>query len=269
MYFSFSTTGGVLLILCGMPGLSLAQISRDSTPTPRPADISSLSFEKTAACDHPFGLRAGQNLEYQLLDAKGKITSTWRYRVLSISQDSSGKKSKRVVTTSVRLKSGQYDIGNRVLEQQDLTYRCRRDTVYTDGLTEINYEGMKSFRDRIKTYKGTALAWPLQPQSGSALPPGGAMVQVSSPSVAIAKVETTLRQRKIGAGLVEVTVPAGTFSCYTVESQRELATAARADLVLKNIGREVDYYTPAVGIIKTEYYDKGGKLVQSRVLSKH
>ena len=94
------------------------------------------------------------------------------------------------------------------------------------------------------------------------------VVQVSSPSVAIAKVNTTLKARKVLAGPLSVAVPAGTFSCYPVESQRELATAARADLVLKNTGRQLDYYTPAFGIIKTEYYDKGGKLLQSRVLAK-
>lgn len=256
-------------LLLGVPTLAHAQAMPDTLKTPRPADISQLSFEKAAPCAQPFGLHVGQNLEYQMLDAKGKQTSTWRYRVLTVSTDTSGKKKKRVATTSVRLKSGHYDLANRVLEQQDLTYRCRQDTVYTDGLGEINYDGLKSFRDRLMAYKGKPLVWPLRPQSGSALPSGGAVVQVSSPSVAIAKVETNVKQRKTGAGLMSVTVPAGTFSCYTVESQRELATAARADLVLKNTGREVDFYAPAVGIVKTEYYDKGGKLVQTKVLSKN
>jgi hypothetical protein len=86
--------------------------------------------------------------------------------------------------------------------------------------------------------------------------------------VAIAKVNTTLRQRKVLAGRTSVKVPAGTFSCYAVESQREQATAARADLVLKTTTREVDYYDPRVGIVKTEYYDKGGKLLQTKVLTK-
>ena len=53
-----------------------------------------------------------------------------------------------------------------------------------------------------------------------------------------------------------------------MESQRELATAARADLILKSDGRQVDYYDPGVGIVRTEYYDKGGKLLQTRVLAK-
>lgn len=264
-----------LSLALSLSTLSILNTSGQTTTAPPattgPALISDLAFEKTdAACTHPFGLSAGQQLEYQLLDAKGKPTGSLRYRVMSIQTDTArtGKKKKKGATTTVKLKSGFYDLSNLVLHQQDLTYTCRRDTVYTDGLGEINYEGLKSFRDRLLAPTGTALAWPNQPTANSTLPKGGAKVQVSSPSVAIAKVNTTLKARRVLAGPISVTVPAGTFSCYPVESQRELATAARADLILKNIGRQVDYYTPAFGIIKTEYYDKGGKLLHSRVLAK-
>ena len=121
---------------------------------------------------------------------------------------------------------------------------------------------------------GQASPTPLPPVEsdeacGTTLPEGGVVVQVSSPSVAIAKVKTTLRKRTVVGGPSAVTVPAGTFTCYTIESQRELATVARVDLTLKSGGREVDFYAPSVGLVKTEYYDKGGKLVQTRVLTKH
>jgi hypothetical protein len=261
-------TAAMLLLVVGH---SRAQSVPDTARPPRPEDISQLTFVKTAAdCAHPFGLREGQNLEYRLLDGKGKTTGTWRYRVLKISTETSTpKKSAPVETTKVLLKSGLYSPTNRLIAQQDLTYSCRHDTTFTDGLGYINYGSLKSFRDRRLAYQGTPLAWPHQPAAGSRLADGGVVVQVSSPSVAIAKVQTTLRQRKVLAGgPVSVTVPAGTFNCYAVESQREVSTAARADLVLKSSGREIDYYDPAVGIIKTETYDKGGKLVQSRVLSK-
>jgi hypothetical protein len=135
-------------------------------------------------------------------------------------------------------------------------------------LGEINYDGLKSFRDRRLVYEGTPLAWPNQPTANAPLPKGGAVVQVSSPSVAIAKIKTAVHHRKLRAEQVRVTVPAGTFECYTVESQRELATEARSDLTLKSTSRQVDYYDPAVGIVKTEYYDKGGKLVRARVLAR-
>ncbi|OGX86867.1 hypothetical protein BEN48_00440 [Hymenobacter glacialis] len=211
----------------------------------------------------------GQNLEYQLLDGKGKALGTWRYRVVNVGVDSvASKKGKTTSVASVQVKSGLYDTGNNVLAQQDLTFFCRNDTTFTDGLGIINYDALKSFKNRRLSYQATPIAWPNHPTAASALPNGGVLVQVSSPSVAIAKVETTQRARKVSGERVSVTVPAGTFSCYPVESQREVSTAARADLVLKNTGRQIDYYDPAVGIVKTEQYDSRGKLVQSRLLSK-
>jgi len=258
----------VFFLLLATPGQS--QVAATPMMLPRPDGVSDLTFRQAgAACSQPFGLHQGQNLEYQLLDAKGRLTGFLRYRVLNISTDSSVEKKKRtVITTKVRLKSGLYGPKSQLLQQQDLTFLCRNDTILTDGLGEINYDGLKSFRDRLLAYEGTPLAWPNQPSAGSHLPDGGVVVQVSSPSVAIAKVKTTLRQRTVLAGPAPITVPAGTFTCYAVESQRELATAARVDLVLKSGGREVDYYAPSVGIVKTEYYDKGGKLLQTRVLAK-
>ncbi len=250
-------------------GAALAQPSPHSLPPPAPTDLAPLGTGKPATGAQPFGLHKGQDIEYQVLNTKGKITNTWRYRVLTVRTDTVALKKTKVVATTVRLKSGLYDAGNKVLAQHDLAYRYQHDTVYTDGLTEINYDGLKSFRDRLLAYSGTALAWPVHPLVGTALPAGGASIQVSSPSVAIAKVQTTISQRKVTGGPSPVTVPAGTFACYAVESQREHATIARADLILKNITRQVDYYSPAVGIVKTEYYDKSDKLTQTKVLSKY
>lgn len=267
--FVFNTAAAAAVFLLGAAP-ARAQVSARTAVLPRPDGVSELTFRQAeAACTQPFGLQRGQRLEYQLLDAKGKLTGFLRYRVLAISTDSSAEKKKKpVVTTKVSLKSGLYGPKDQLLQQQDLAIRCRNDTTFTDGLGEINYEGLKSFRDRLLAYEGTSLAWPNQPAIGSSLPSGGVVVQVSSPSVAIAKIKTTVGQRKVLAGPAPITVPAGTFTCYSVESRRELATAARADLVLKNTGREVDYYAPSVGIVKTEYYDKNGKLLKTRVLTK-
>lgn len=245
-----------------------AQLPTDSATVPSRPEVALLATDPTSACAHPFGLDVGQRREYQLLDAKGKPVGSQRYQVVSLSTATAGKKKHPVAETVVHLKSGLYDATGHVQQQQDLTFRCRQDTVFTDGLAEINYDGLKSFRDRLFAYKGQALPWPCQPTGGGPLPGGGAQVKVSSPSVAIASVSTTLRERRLRPGTTAVRVPAGTFNCFVVESVRELATAARADLVLKTTGRQVDYYDPGVGIIKTEYFDKGTKLLQSRELLK-
>ena len=95
--------------------------------------------------------------------------------------------------------------------------------------------------------------------------PGGGKDLLAS---AVPKPDSTPAHRQTGAGLAVVTVPADTFSCYPVESQSERASTPRTGPRTKSGGRQVDYYDPAVGLVKTNYYDKNGKLLQSRVLSR-
>ncbi|MDB5267173.1 MAG: hypothetical protein JWP58_213 [Hymenobacter sp.] len=93
---------------------------------------------------------------------------------------------------------------------------------------------------------------------GKATTPAGTMPRLVSSS----------KQRRPDTDLIPVTVPAGTFSCYAVASPYEQSATPRPGLKVKSSGRQVDYYDPAVGLIKTDYYDSSGKLLQSRVLRK-
>jgi hypothetical protein len=244
-----SMTRPSLLPLFVLP-FSFATASAQTTPT------------DTA---RPFGLEPGTETVYQLQDAKGKALGTIRNRVVKL--DSEQNKKQTITTTTALLKSGHYDDKNRLLNLQDLTFRCRQDTSFTDGTSELETARLKSFRDRIFTYEPVPLAWPNQPTVGSELPSGGITVQVSSSAVDIAKVYSTVQKRKIVSGPEPVTTPAGTFQCYKVESEHESATAPRADVVMRNVQRVVDYYAPNIGVVRTEVYDKKGKLAEVRLLA--
>ncbi|SNR31138.1 TapB family protein [Hymenobacter mucosus] len=215
-------------------------------------------------CTHPFGLYDNMEVVYQLQDADGKAAGTIRNRVVLLGSEQNKKQT--ITTNTVLLKSGLYDTKNRLLRLQDVTYLCRQDTSFTDGTSELNPESLRSFRDRRFAYAPVPLAWPNQPTVGSTLPGGGVTVQVSSTAVDIAQVYTRVQKRRI-TGTESVTTPAGTFECYKVESERESATAARADMVMRTVNRTVDYYSPAVGLVKTEVYGKNGKLEQVRLLT--
>lgn len=201
---------------------------------------------------------------YQLQDAKGKTTGFIRNRVVKL--DSEQNKKQTITTGTALLKSGHYDAKNKLLNLQDLTFRCRQDTSFTDGTSELNPDKLASFRDRIFVYSPTPVPWPNQATVGTQLPSGGITVQVSSSAVDIAKVYAKVQNRRVVGGLAPVTTPAGTFQCYKVEAELESATVARADMVIRTKQRVVDFYSPAVGLVKTEVYDKKGKLEQVRLL---
>ncbi|QJX48498.1 hypothetical protein HMJ29_16880 [Hymenobacter taeanensis] len=226
---------------------------------------SALAQQQPAADARPFGLTDRMEIVYQLQDGKGKPVGVIRNRVVNFTTEQNKKQT--ITTTTALLKSGMYDTKNKLENLQDLRYMCRQDTCFTDGTSELNAESLSSFRNRLFTYDPVPLAWPNHPTVGSTLPSGGVTVQVSSTAVDIAKVYATVKNRKVVSGQEPVTTPAGTFQCYKVESEREHGTAARADLIMRSSQRVVDYYSPEIGMVKSEFYDKKGNLEQVRLLT--
>ncbi|SHJ49127.1 hypothetical protein SAMN02745146_3234 [Hymenobacter daecheongensis DSM 21074] len=258
----------VLLSVLALTAAHAQTTPPPTAPTPDTAAARSAAAPPQtagAACAHPFGLHDDMELVYRLASGEGKPTGELRYRVVRLGSELNKKKTR--ATTTVLLKSGLYDAKSRLLSQQDLTFRCSRDTTFTDGLTQFNPETLKSFRDRIFDFSPLSIAWPNQPTIGSRLPDGGTQVQVRSSAVDIAKVSTLLRKRRVVSGPAAVKTPAGTFQCYKVESERETMTRARTDVAFRTTVRVVDYYAPSVGVVKTEIYGKNGKLAETRTLA--
>jgi len=259
-----------LLLLIPSLASFTARAQTTTSILPPPADSATVTTtaEPPAApapCAHPFGLYDNMERVYHITDAAGKATGQLRYRVVRLGSEMNKKKT--VATTTVLLKSGLYDVKNHLTHQQDLTFRCSRDTSFTDGMTQFAPESLKSFRDRIFEYAPLNIAWPNHPTVGSTLPGGGSQVQVRSSAVDLAKVTALVRKRRIVSGPEPVKTPAGTFQCYKVESERESMTKARADVAFSTVVRVVDYYAPAVGVVKTEIYGKNGKLDETLTLS--
>ncbi|OUJ74513.1 TapB family protein [Hymenobacter crusticola] len=234
-------------------------LAQTASPTPL------TSAAAPGGCVHPFGLDDNTEYVYQLLDHNGKSQGLIRNRVVSLGSETNKKQT--ITTNTVLIKSGIYDTKSRLVHSQDLTYRCRQDTSFTDGLGELSFESLRRFRDRRLAFAPVPLAWPNQPTVGSELPGGGVTVDVSSSVVDIAKVFSKVQKRRVTGDLSPITTPAGTFSCYKIESEREAGTLAHVDMLLRTVNKVVDYYSPNVGIVKTEVYGKNGKLEQTRVLT--
>ncbi|AII54030.1 hypothetical protein [Hymenobacter sp. APR13] len=216
----------------------------------------------------PFGLADNMELVYRVLDAGGKPVGEVRQRVVDLKtgEREEGKKSK-VAENTMLLKSGYYARKNTLDRIQDLTFRARRDTSFTDGMGELNNDALRSFRDRKLAYSIAPLAWPNQPTVGTELPAGGVSIQVSSSVVSIATVSTMLQKRRVVSGPTALTTPAGTFQVYKVEAEREEATIPRPDMAMRSSTKQIDFYAPGVGIVRTERYTKTGKLSEVRELT--
>lgn len=242
--------------------------SASTTPTISQTAVVAATQSTPTEVVAPFNITDNMELTYRVLRGNGKPTGELRQRVVTLARtEREESKNRKVPEYTATLKSGLYNTRNGLVHLQDLTFRTRRDTCFTDGLADLNVDALRSFRDRKLVYNPTPLAWPNTPTVGSTLPPGGISVQVSSSVVSIATVSTTIRKRKVVSGPTPLTTPAGTFSCYKVESSRESATVPRPDMAIRTNVKQVDFYAPGVGIVRTEIYNKSGKLDEVRELA--
>ncbi|KAA9339738.1 hypothetical protein F0P96_03735 [Hymenobacter busanensis] len=230
-----------------------------AAPAPTPAVAAA-----TPDCRHPFGLYRNTELTYQITDNNNKPQGLQIMKVATITEHAAEKKAPAY--TEVLLKSSLYDADNKLLRNDEYVFSCRNDSVLTDGRLLLDPAMLRSFRDRRFGYEPIPLSWPNQPAAGN-LPNGQLTVEVSSPSVDIAKVITRVSRRRL-IGPEAVTTPAGSFQAYKVESDYEYATQLRPDMIRRSIMRVVDFYVPTVGIVRTEFRANNGKLDRALVLTK-
>ncbi|MCF6348980.1 MAG: DUF3108 domain-containing protein [Flavobacteriaceae bacterium] len=60
----------------------------------------------------------------------------------------------------------------------------------------------------------------------------------------------------------EITIPAGTFDCYVISFETEFKMG------IKRKGKTRQWLAKGVGIVKTEDYNKKGKVISKSVLTK-
>ena len=78
---------------------------------------------------------------------------------------------------------------------------------------------------------------------------------------------TNLTERKVGAK-EKITTPAGTFECMSITGVRKSSMKVMG--ISKNMGKpttETIWYSPGIGMVKSENYDEKGKLETSQVLT--
>jgi hypothetical protein len=84
----------------------------------------------------------------------------------------------------------------------------------------------------------------------------------ASIDMGIMKMDTVIKMTDGQCLAVEdVTVPAGTFKCHKI-TQTVTTTVLGKNVVTRN----VSWYAPGIGTVKTEDYDKADKLASSQVL---
>jgi len=198
-----------------------------------------------------YNLSAGMVTGYQNLDAKGKLTSTSRSTCLSV--DKVG------AATIFKMKSEYADAKNNNPSSHEYAMRCENGMFYLDMQNFVDPKSMEAFKGMEVSVDANDMSYPSGLSAGQSLSDANITITAASGGMSILKLTMNITNRKV-VGTESVTVPAGTFECYKITYDVE------TKMMFKVEASVTEYVNMGVGNVKTETFDKKGKLSGSTVL---
>lgn len=200
--------------------------------------LAGLSLALTALAQHPFTCTTeGATLRYMSTDAKGNETSTTDVNITKVV--SSGDSFTITQTTQL------------FLNGKAFTKAIETTSTVKDGDVLVDFSGGMALAT-----EGGGFNLPKRLAVGLELPTGEVTVDLQG-----LQVKQDITFHKVVAK-EEITVPASTYECYVVERQYSAKM-----LGMKVKGSMKTWYARGIGAVRTDTFDKKGKLSSSQILT--
>jgi len=191
-------------------------------------------------------------MEYKQYDKKGGLSGSSVQKITSIKKSAG--------SIEIAVSSESFDAKGKSLGTANLKARCEGGVFYVDMSNYLNQQSTDAYKDMEMTVEGGNLEMPSGMKAGDALKDGDLKMSFSSGGMTIMNMSVSITNRKVEA-VESLTTPAGTFECYKISYD----IATKVGITVKMTG--VEWYAKGVGMVKSESYNKDGKLQGSTVLS--
>jgi len=211
---------------------------------------------KAQDCRMFFPSTEGTVLEITQFDKKGAPQSYTTQKIIERKESTKG--------VVVRYQQTIKDDKQKEPYTAELSVKCENGKFYldiNDLFKGMNLESYQSSPEMQVVVDGDALFYPSDIHAGSTFPDGKVTAKVNTNGFTMLTMYVNLSNRKCDA-IESVTTPAGTFECYKITQDVE------AKAIMKFSGTETTWLAEGVGVVKTESYDKKGKLTGSSELTK-
>jgi hypothetical protein len=214
-----------------------------------------LGYSSFSQCNNFWHIEQGSVWEYEMFDKKGKSNGKNHQSVTSFESTASGFKA--VVHSVMTSDKG------KELATGDLEYTCDNGTIYLDMrkfIPEQQYKALENYEVQVEADK---LEIPSTLSVGQILKDGEVTVTATNSPVPM-KMTVNVVDRKVVAK-ESVQTPAGKFDCLKITSKSIVKNHMGIAMTFEFSATE--WIAPKVGLVKSESYDKKGKLNGSSVLS--
>jgi hypothetical protein len=210
-------------------------------------------FISAQDCKLYFPDKPGAIREITSYDKKDKQTGRAIQEI--ISKDVNGK------NVSLRVKTSLYGEDNAEVGVMEMDILCE-DGVFKVDMSNYMSAMMAAYKDMEVEMTGDNLVFPTNLKPGDVLPDGSMNMIVRTGGMQIMNMTVNITNRKVEAA-EKITTKAGTFDCFKITYDSQAKTK------IMNIQTSaVEWIAEGVGIVKTETYDKKGKIESYQVLTK-
>jgi hypothetical protein len=195
-----------------------------------------------------FPIKVGTVLIYKSFDKKDKLTGTNKYTIKDVKISGSN------VDLTYQCES--MDAKDKLLFKEDITIHQKGDILYMDMSNFINKAAFQQNGEipAELEVKGNNMEIPVNPKPGDKLADANVEMSMKMGFVSM-KMTADVTNRKVEA-IEDITVKCGTYKCYKFSC--DVVSIAMG---IKVTGKSVSWYAKGIGTVKSESYDKDGKLL--------
>lgn len=201
-------------------------------------------------CNPYFLLEEGRKWTSANYNDKDKYQGKQSYEVLSLSE-ADGKLIANVMLIS-------YDKKDKVVMEKEVEFTCKDGVLELDMSKYIPEETMEGFKNMDVEMEFKAITIPENLEAGQYLEDGGITISIEGPMPI--RMEIKIQDRKVMAK-ENIQVPAGNYEAWKINA------IVKLDAMITRETKNVEWIAENVGVVRSEQYDKNGKLIGYSVLT--
>ncbi len=204
-------------------------------------------------CKMYFPQKVGSVREMKTYTAKDKYSGKMQQEV--IMKNESGN------DVTIKVRTTVYDDKDNPSGTHEVEVRCEGG-VFKIDMTDYLSSLLQAYQSMEVEMKGDNLTIPSSLTEGETLPDASAEIIIRSGGLQIMDMTVTIMNRKV-LGRESLTTEAGTFDCYKISYDVDSRTR-----LIHMTNQTVEWIAGDVGVIRSEIYDKKGKLGSYSVLTR-
>ncbi|MBE9510783.1 MAG: hypothetical protein IMY71_07895 [Bacteroidetes bacterium] len=194
----------------------------------------------------------GTVLKYSNYDKKDKLTGTTTQTVIDNYVEEG------VQTVKLRNEYQGVDMDSAFV--RELEMKCKDGKYYVDMESYIGESTLVPYSNMETTFEVENMTIPAKLKAGEILDNGRVTATISHNDMKIMTISVNISNRKVEAK-EDITTPAGTFECYKISY--DISTK----MIITIKASTVEWYAKNIGVVRTESYNKKGKLTGYTLLT--